>query len=875
MRTPYRLASALVLFAPLGLLSASGAGCGDDESTTPQPDPEPSCALDGSVFATGSAEGHADPFGAKAAGHARAGRIRASDIPQPAHDKFKHEDRDFVLVNDKISVVIEDVDISDGYGRFGGEILSLDRVGDDGRPVGGSMYVETLQLTSLYMVKPDSVTVMNDGSDGQAAVIRVKGTLTPLPFLAETFGAAFAKDYADLPSIIDYVLEPGAEKLGIQFGLVNPNIDYNIDTGLTIEGSWELLGFFQGTFNKRFIPGPGFGEPKGKGDLVAFVNDEVPFAYTGPEGGAIDYGGISEGGFEVFSGEGVMYPACSSAFSERFEIVVGERGAGLDGLLEVVRRANGAAGWSGLTGTVTDDAGNPVAGAFVHVTSGGDYLTRATTDAQGNYVVHVPASPVNVIPQKRGYPASDGVIVNPGTATQDLSFDPHATLVINAVEEGTTTPIPVRVQVIPSVPQPPTPGAFGSPDEANDRLHVEFAVTGTARLPVPPGEHRIVVSRGYEWEIYDQTVSIPAGSTLDVPVELAHSVDTTGVMSADFHIHSQYSADSSDPVEYKVKGCIADGLDIPVSSEHDWVINFQPIIEELGLEDWAYGMPAEELTTFTWGHFGVVPLDPRPGELNNGARDWLGKSARDVFADVDTLPEQPALIVHHPSGDSTFQSYFTAVKLDKVTGTSDSPLWDENFDAIEVFNESDFESNRDASVAHWFALLNAGKTYWATGSSDTHALRTSPAGYPRTYLALGYDNPRVATREDVRDAVKQGRSTIGGGLFMTVEGPNGSAPGDTVAMSTGMASFTITVRAPTWVTADSLEVIVDGETILTEPLEPMGTGPGQTFVNQVSVPLSGKPRSWVIFHAKGTGDLDPVHPGRSPFAVSNPVFFAQ
>ncbi|NUO50603.1 MAG: hypothetical protein HOV80_17250, partial [Polyangiaceae bacterium] len=85
----------------------------------------------------------------------------------------------------------------------------------------------------------------------------------------------------------------------------------------------------------------------------------------------------------------------------------------------------------------------------------------------------------------------------------------------------------------------------------------------------------------------------------------------------------------------------------------------------------------------------------------------------------------------------------------------------------------------------------------------------------------------------------------------------------------------ITVRAPTWVTADSLEVIVDGETVLTEPLEPLGTGPGQTFVNQVSVPLSGKPRSWVIFHAKGTGDLAPVHPGKSPFAVSNPVFFAQ
>ena len=47
---------------------------------------------------------------------------------------------------------------------------------------------------------------------------------------------------------------------------------------------------------------------------------------------------------------------------------------------------------------------------------------------------------------------------------------------------------------------------------------------------------------------------------------------------------------------------------------------------------------------------------------------------------------------------------------------------------IEVFNDSDFEENREHSVADWFALLNAGKTYWATGSSDSHHERSSPVG---------------------------------------------------------------------------------------------------------------------------------------------------
>ena len=158
-------------------------------------------------------------------------------------------------------------------------------------------------------------------------------------------------------------------------------------------------------------------------------------------------------------------------------------------------------------------------------------------------------------------------------------------------------------------------------DEAGGRLHQEFAMDGQATLRVPPGRHRVLVSRGYEWEMHDVEVDVAAGETVDVAAPIHHSVDTTGVMCADFHIHSFFSADSNDPADHKVKGAIADGLDIPVSSEHEWVIDFQPIVESLGLERWALGMASQELTTFTWGHFGVVPATPVPGGFNNGGGD--------------------------------------------------------------------------------------------------------------------------------------------------------------------------------------------------------------------------------------------------------------
>src|SRR5687767_12650829 len=87
-----------------GLLASSLAGCsdegaGDAEGAAP-------CLL--AEFETGDPFGHGDPYGAKAAGQARAGILaREADVVQPAHGRQRIEVGDFVLVNDKIAVAIE------------------------------------------------------------------------------------------------------------------------------------------------------------------------------------------------------------------------------------------------------------------------------------------------------------------------------------------------------------------------------------------------------------------------------------------------------------------------------------------------------------------------------------------------------------------------------------------------------------------------------------------------------------------------------------------------------------------------------------------------------------------------------------------------
>ena len=844
------------------------AACSETPAEKPIPGSE--CSLQQTTFDAGDPDGHADPFGAKAAGQARAGRLASVDgIAQPAHGRQRIDVGDYVLANDKIAVFIENKGMSDGYARFGGEILGIDAIGDDGKPKGLSRYVETLTGLSIEMINPTSVSVVSDGSKGDEAIVRVVGKLEGIPFMQGPLAYLFPHRFG-LEAAYDFVLRPGEERLTMRVGVVNPTTD-DVNFGVGRLDPDELFGFFHYSQSQMVTREFGYAEPKGKVDYVAFDSGPWNFAFRVP-GQKMSYG-LTVSGFSLFYGPGFLAPACAVTMEDRAEIVAA--GPDYDALQEVLRKVAGEPDYREVTGNVTSADGTGVSDAWVHVVdAAGEYQTRTRTGMDGSFTVHVrPDEPMTIVPQKKGFAAHPGFGIAANETNVTIPLDPHGSIHVTAKDLGSNEALPVRVQVIPAMPEPGTPEEFGVEDERSGRLYQTFAMNGEATLTVPPGMHRVIVSRGYEWELSDTEVTVAPGETANVNAVLEHSVDSTGYMCADFHIHSGLSADSNDPVEHKVRGAIADGLEIPISSEHEWVADFQPVIEKIGMSKWAFGMASEELTTFTWGHFGVVPMTPDQKKANAGAVDWIGKDPKDVFALVRALPDNPVLIVNHPSG-SGFGAYFSAAQFDQETGTGKEGFWSDDFDAIEVFNDSDFEANREASVADWFAMLNHGMKVWAVGSSDSHHLRSSPIGYPRTCLDFGHDDPQMLTKSIVRDKVASGPPTISGGLFMTVAGPKGEAPGEVVKTAAdGTATFVVTVQAASYIDATKLEVLVNGKSTWVEDLMPLGGGTAKKFVNQVKVSLDpARQGNWVVFHAKGEKDLAPLHPGRRPFAATNPFF---
>lgn len=899
------------LAVTLAFLIAAGCGKGGgrDDAGTGNP-------CEGAGFELGSDTGHAAPLGS-AAGETRAGRLEASAIPVPPGDPESLRvwaPGDFVLANDRIAVVVEDAGASDHFDPWGGKIVGLARV-EGGAMVEPAELNEIMLGVSRFTVATTSVGILDPGGEGRSAIVRAVGRLQPIPFVDSFAANIFPDPYDDITVAVDYVLAPGAEHVDVVYRFAN--------------GREEEL--FVGTslvFPLQFYSMPAYTEVDGF--HVAMGIEDVPYAaYVDDDATsyAIEHVDgpvkmlISTSGANVWSAPPYTAAAACS-FGEHPMVRIHVGGQGVDGLREAMARTRGVA-TRAISGTVVESDGTtPAPGVRVHASSGGTYLTRsAVTGEDGAFTLHVPAdAAVTLRGFRRGDALSAEVPVAAGGTSATITMGAGANIVVNVTELGTGEPIPARIQIIPAAGAPAIPAAYGEPEpdthtvvtanpDSARRVHVAYAETGTATLRVANGTHRVLVSRGYEYDLYDTDVVVN-GADVTLDVALDRTVDTTGVMCGDFHVHTNRSPDSPDSVTMKLRSAAADGLEIPVRSDHEWIGDFEEEIARVGLSNQVFGVSSLELTSYIWGHFGVFPMSPDPSQTNAGAAKWYTTTAdgytnlepNAVLGEIRTWSGTwgtPTIIVNHPRsvtfGVGIGFAYFTAMGYDPTTGDASGAGWDDEFGLVEVFNDSDFDANYaptepgTRAVDDWFSFLAQGKDVFAVGSSDSHGVDSSPVGYPRTCIRLGVDTPTAlramgtAGPEMIRDAMLAGRHSISGGVYVDASipgGPGGTIrSGDTLTGADAVELVDVVVRAAPWVDVDRLRVFVSGE--LTEEIALDGSSPGYDpasgvrFADQIQVSVAATGRTHVILVADGDERMHAVHPGRRPFGVTNPIFLTR
>jgi hypothetical protein len=771
---------------------------------------------------------------------------------------------DYKIYNDKVAFAIGRAGASRGYHPYGGQVLDVDLVHD---APGRSSFGEVITAFDLSVLRVDTVEVINEGKNGEPSRVRAKGEADVFPLFDALFSKIFAAKKYDMDWTVDYVLEPNADFLRIEHRLKNRGRE-EIDFGL------PLLAFMFGDGADPFVQGYGFQPPSGSGSspYYAAVDDQVTYIVGRPD---------SRLSF-VITESGIVVTGTGDGFKlrGREEVVITHHLVVGDGNLsktqEAWRRAAGEPEGVRIAGRVVDDAGEAVAGARVHVVESEpvqaerDYVTRAVSGADGSYELFLPQGRYDLRVATEGKAVTPARTIEVTEAHEGLELVvPRAGRVRYAVKDDAGRDLPVKLSIESmsgAVEQLPV--RYGEIRQGFGLVSTVFGYTGSGEIELIPGQYRIMISRGIEYEIAQPVVTVTAGEVASLQETLVRSVSTPGWMTTDTHIHSQLSPDSPDLFPFKVKAMVVENLEVPVSTEHEAIGDFNPAIAELGVGSWMQGIIGSEVTTFTYGHFNAFPLVPNPVLPGNGRVSWYQKPPAETFAAIRRNPGDAFIQVNHPRSQA-IGGYFTAMGFDRDAYTfRQEAEFSPDFDGIEVLNECGNGTLDQDPIQDWFSFLNHGLKRYGTASTDNHKAGGGDMGVPVTYVRMPTDEPSEADVDDFRAAFKSGRLILSCGPFVEMTAGEASI-GDTVALTGDTLQIHARVAAASWIDVDALDVLINGKVEQTIPLV---RGDGSVlFDDDIALALPAQD-AWIALSVRGDQRHGVWARGRPSFALTNPIF---
>lgn len=783
----------------------------------------------------------------------------------------------------------------------------------------GVLYPSTLEFEQKYRLEPGKryVTI-------ETTIKNVGAGSHPFPYL----------DPAELDDLLGQNI-PGipAIELSVPFGqlplfsgeqtLFTPGVA-GFNVRFAIEDSYKMAGGFPS------FPGMVVDFIATKGDGVSYglavpaspdnyVNsyaagypgqDITPYAMLLP----FTYAGVT--GAYQYRAPATLGPNEQRTYTSYFIVGRGDVASIYDTILELRQVQTGSFG-----GRVVDAlTQQPVAHANVLVMQGQKIINHLSTDAGGAFLGKLEPGTYEYVvvtdDRVRTEPKSITITANEKTGVL-VQMEPPATLAVSVVDEQGRH-APVKIQLLGrddrirttdgrnilyslALGESPRPTAFDGTDRYIERAW--WTTDGRLVATVRPGTYELVVSRGPEYEITSEPVTLTAGSHVGKQLALVRSFDTPGWVSGDFHIHAQGSTDSGLPVAERVTSCAAEGLEVAVATDHNYITDYAPVIASIGLDPWLLGIPGMELTTFEAGHFIGYPLKVDPGSTRGGEFLWAHQTPQQLFDQLRALathPTENVVQVAHPR--QQVLGYFAQYFIDAATGEPYTPTgimgvfapygdefkaenFSYDFDALELLTARKLEDvhtyrapnplppgpfpdpqpvpgeivvGKDGrpmfpgTVETWMALLDRGHRATGIGASDTHELLGDEPGNARTllYVGEGKDSPGGFSRADVVRAMKERRAITTNAPFIDIS-INGQGIGSTVVEAGAQVPVEIRVRAPSWAKVERLKLYMNSQ-VVHDIAAPSGTD----FTMTLNV--SPTTDSWVVAEVTGTQNMFPV-----------------
>lgn len=761
---------------------------------------------------------------------------------------------DYLFNNGVARFIIQGDGPARSWVPYGGTLIDADIVRSEGGPgedLLGEMSVFTGMIRSFC---PEAFEVMADGSDGGPAHLRVTGTDCGIPIVDMAIPTA----PFGLTTTLDYVLEPDDRALRVTTTIVHHGSVRTIPLGdgmvwgnrlkvLTPGFGWGLEGLTQhGEFSYQLAMSPdvAYGLAPVEGALKVPIDqaDILPFI------------GYSE---KVFAERPVSYTRLFVVGKNAEEVrarILQEQGEERHTLLVDVELADEQDTDQVAEVIVLDEQDAPVSQAYLPAEQLSFSLAAGTYHIKTRQLGRPDGSSEVSIT----LPATDNKLSVTLPATGRVSYDIGGEHFDYTHKDG----LPCRI----SVHNPANTGSI---------LRRVYSATGTGVFLLEPGDYVLIASRGYEYEIVEESVSLAVSDMLEFSGDLIRSVDSSGWVVGDLHMHTERSVDAVVPVDERVVQLAAVGLELTPITDHDTISVLDPWVDELGLRDFLRILPGDEISPI-WAHTNAYPVaHDHDHSKYYGVAIGKGYDEQGNYLDAKSNPEiwqdlrdnfnAGIIQVNHPRGS---QGFFDAIDYDPQLGLDvlAAGVIDDNFDAIELLNACDINAALEEILLDWYSLLNQGWHKVGVSVSDSHS--SDSPGDGRTWFRTGEDDPNQVS-DDTAVAALQGQQAIAAcGPFVTMQ--IGDAEIGETFTGAGPHQLSVRIQAPSWMPVDWLRVIVNGEQVHEEAIA-LTRGP-MDISRTVTLPESNED-FWVVVLA-GAPDkrLSPVSPGERVLSIANPIF---
>ncbi|NJN64130.1 MAG: hypothetical protein HC882_04130 [Acidobacteria bacterium] len=473
-----------------------------------------------------------------------------------------------------------------------------------------------------------TAAIINAGGGANTAVLRVSGVDSTNPSIAV---------------VTEYALGPDDRFVRVTTTLTNNGATAIDQLAVGDALQWGLTTHFAPGHNNnnRNIPGDGY-------DIGGLTFD-VPWVAGNGLGSSYGYT-IVAGDFELSNGSTWSDPNITyldlpggggSASYERF-FIIGD--GSLSSVSDEALALRGVAIGT-LSGTITETGtGLPIANADIVITtgqclgtSGAVSNTIGLSAAGGAYSADLQPGAYKILVKAVGRNDSaclDATVTTASTTTLNVALSQQGTLNWN-VTDG-SNPLPAKISVLFSGANPDREGPELGDTHTLIGGYAILSPSGSGTTTVPPGTYDIWVSRGTEYEVHRETVTVAAGGSAAVNATLQRVVNSTGYLSADLHVHALNSADSGIPYEDRARQAAAEGLEIIGATDHDYNTDMSSAITATGLGAWVGSIAGNEITTNEWGHFNGYPLTVDPGA--RAAERWCMRARRRRRSSVSCAP---------------------------------------------------------------------------------------------------------------------------------------------------------------------------------------------------------------------------------------------